>query len=83
MGLGDPKLILGIGWLLGMNGGANALVWSFWIGAAVSLLWMFVTMGKFKSKMEIPFGPYLILGFYLVLLFGFQAIDLRMLALLF
>ncbi len=83
MGLGDAKLTLGIGWLLGLNGGANALILAFWIGAAASLLWMFAKMGKFKAKTEVPFGPYIVLGFYLVLLFGIQAIDMRMLASIF
>lgn len=83
MGLGDAKLTLGIGWLLGLNGGANALILAFWIGAAMSLIWMFVVHKRFKGKTEIPFGPYLILGLYLVLLFGIQAIDFRILQALF
>ncbi|MDE2037754.1 MAG: prepilin peptidase [Patescibacteria group bacterium] len=83
MGLGDAKLVLGLGWLLGMDGGANALVWAFWIGAAASVAWMLVVRKRFKAKAEVPLGPYLIIGFYLVLLFGWQAIDLRMLAQLF
>ncbi|MFA6432941.1 MAG: prepilin peptidase [Candidatus Paceibacterota bacterium] len=83
MGLGDAKLTLGIGWLLGLNGGANALIWAVWIGAALGLIWMFAKMGRFKRGTEIPFGPYIIVGFYLVLLFGFQAIDLRMLEFVF
>ena len=41
-GLGDAKLMLGIGFLLGFSRGAAALLISFWIGAAVGvalLLW--------------------------------------------
>jgi len=79
MGLGDAKLVLGIGWLLGLNGGANAVILAFWIGAVVSLLWMFATYRRFKSRLEIPFGPYLILGMYLVLLFGIQVLDVGIL----
>jgi prepilin signal peptidase PulO-like enzyme (type II secretory pathway) len=77
MGLGDAKLMLGIGWFLGIGAGINALILSFWIAAAVSLAWMAVRHGKFKRGAEIPFGPYLILGMYLVLLFGFKVIDLE------
>ena len=80
MGFGDAKLTLGIGWLLGLNGGANAVILAFWIGAAISLIWMFATYGRFKSRLEIPFGPYLILGLYAVLLFHAQVLDFRLLA---
>lgn len=75
MGLGDAKLILGIGWLLGISAGINALALAFWIGALVSVIWMLVAYKKFKKNTEIPFGPYLILGMYLVLLFGIKVID--------
>ena len=75
MGLGDAKLMVGIGWLLGLNGGINAVVLAFWIATGVSLIWMFSTYRKFKSKTEIPFGPYLILGMYIVLLFGVKVLD--------
>ena len=78
MGFGDAKLVLGIGWLLGINGGVNALVLAFWIAAVVSVIWLFVTYKHFKSKTEVPFGPYLILGMYLVLLFGLQVIDVNL-----
>lgn len=74
MGLGDAKLILGIGWLLGLLPGLNAIIFAFWIAAVVSVIWMLVTYKKFKSKTQIPFGPYLILGMYIVLLFGIYAI---------
>ncbi len=75
MGLGDAKLVLGIGWLLGINAGLNAIVLSFWIAAIISVIWLFATYKKFKPRTEIPFGPYLIIGMYLVLFFHFQVID--------
>lgn len=79
MGLGDAKLTLGIGWLLGISAGVNALVLAFWIAAAVSVIWLLAMHKKFKPRIEIPFGPYLILGMYLVLLFHMQVIDLHLL----
>jgi prepilin signal peptidase PulO-like enzyme (type II secretory pathway) len=77
MGLGDAKLVLGIGWVLGLTAGLSSIILAFWIGAVISLIWMFVVLKKFKAKYEIPFGPYLIFGMYLVLLFGIRIIDLR------
>ncbi len=47
MGLGDAKLALGIGWLLGLGAGATAIIYSFWIGAAASLGIMLL---RFLSK---------------------------------
>lgn len=38
MGLGDAKLALGIGWFLGLAKGGTAIIYGFWIGAAVSVL---------------------------------------------
>jgi leader peptidase (prepilin peptidase)/N-methyltransferase len=79
MGFGDAKLVLGIGWLLGVNGGVNAVILAFWIGAVASVIWLFATYKSFKPKTEIPFGPYLIIGMYLVLLFNIQVLDVDML----
>ncbi len=77
MGLGDAKLVLGIGWVLGLTAGISAVVLSFWAGAVLSVLWILIVTKKFKSRQEIPFGPYLILGMYLVLFFGIKIIDLQ------
>lgn len=79
MGFGDFKLVLGIGWLLGLDPGANALILSFWIAAAISVAWLLLTYRRFKPRTEIPFGPYLILGMYLVLFFRIQVIDFSVL----
>ncbi len=76
MGLGDAKIVIGIGWFLGINAGINAIILAFWIGAFVSIIWLFYTYKRFKAKTEIPFGPYLILGMYLVMIFGVQVIDI-------
>lgn len=83
IGLGDAKLLLGIGWLLGLNGGANAVILACWTGAAVGIVWMFAKHHGWKRGAEIPFGPFLILGTLLVLLFGLHVVDFRVLGLLF
>lgn len=74
MGLGDAKLILGIGWLLGLEAGLSAVMISFWIGAIVSVIWVYIVFRKIKMRYEIPFGPYLILGMYIVLFTGVRVI---------
>ena len=75
MGLGDAKLALGIGWTLGLIPSISAVALAFWIGAGISILWMVIVHKKFKPRYEIPFGPYLVLGMYLVLFFNIQVFD--------
>ncbi len=79
MGLGDGKLVLGIGWLLGINSGVNALVLAFWIAAFVSVVYLLIRYRKLRSRVEIPFGPYLILGMYIVLFTNIRVLDINML----
>ncbi len=66
MGLGDSKLMIGIGFLLGLSAGATAILISFWIGAIFSILLIIVAplfkKGKITLKTAIPFGPFLALG---------------------
>lgn len=82
IGLGDGKLALGIGWFLGLSAGGTAILLAFWIGAAISLLLLgiqklFTNLFSKKYptlsfKSEIPFGPFLILGVFIVFFFGFD-----------
>jgi leader peptidase (prepilin peptidase) / N-methyltransferase len=69
MGFGDAKLALAIGWLLGFKEGISAVVLAFWLGAALSLIYigvkklpLFLAGKQLTIKSEIPFAPYLILG---------------------
>jgi len=62
MGLGDAKLMLGIGWMLGLGSGFVALVFSFWIGAVFGLLLMLYKGRSTTLKTEIPFAPFLIIS---------------------
>lgn len=62
MGFGDAKLVFGIGILLGFKNGITALLLSFWIGAIVGIILLFLRRKSFTMKSEIPFGPFLALG---------------------
>lgn len=76
MGMGDPILMLGIGWILGLSDGINAIIFAFWIAAIISVIWVYIIFRKMKFRYQIPFGPYLILGMYIVLLFSIRVIEL-------
>jgi prepilin signal peptidase PulO-like enzyme (type II secretory pathway) len=68
MGLGDAKLAIGLGWLLGLSRALSGVVVAFWIGAIVGLS-LVIFSKKHGMKSEIPFAPYLILGTLLAFLF--------------
>lgn len=75
MGLGDIKLAVVIGWMLGLLGGFSALVFGVWAGALISVLIVGITRlvshrAGLTMKSEIPFGPFLVFGALLVLLTG-------------
>lgn len=78
MGLGDAKLALGIGWFLGLSGGATAIIYGFWIGAAVSVFLLIIQKlsrsrwSHLSMKSEIPFAPFLILGLLIVYFFQYN-----------
>jgi leader peptidase (prepilin peptidase)/N-methyltransferase len=79
IGLGDAKLALPLGVVVGIGGVFSMVVLSFWIGAGVSLLLLglerLLKRGKthlhflaspLTIKSEVPFAPFLIAGFLLV-----------------
>lgn len=76
MGLGDAKLMLGVGWMLGVYLGLSAVVLSFWIGSIISLGVMFLSKGKLNMKTEIPFAPFLIIGAFIAFLFNLDIFSL-------
>lgn len=79
MGLGDGKLAWGIGWFLGATLGGSAVMLAFWIGAGYALTIMAIqkiaaelmdvrrpSIRRLSLQSEIPFGPFLILGVFIV-----------------
>jgi prepilin signal peptidase PulO-like enzyme (type II secretory pathway) len=76
MGLGDAKLALGIGWLLGLFKGILALLVSFWTGALIGIFLLFFFKKEYNLKSRIPFGPFLVLGIIIAFFFGDVIIKL-------
>ncbi|MEI7688599.1 MAG: prepilin peptidase [Candidatus Nomurabacteria bacterium] len=76
MGLGDAKLMLGIGWILGIYQGLAAIILAFWIGSIISLTFMYISKKKINMKTEIPFAPFLILSLLIVFLFNINVFSL-------
>ena len=67
MGLGDGKLLVGLGFLLGMLGVLSAVIFAFWAGGIIGII-LLAFSKKYGRKSEVPFAPFLILGTFLVLL---------------
>ncbi|MDQ3014336.1 MAG: prepilin peptidase [bacterium] len=80
MGLGDAKLALPMGWFLGLGYGLSAIMLAFWIGAAVGVALIamekLLHRGNLSMKSEIPFAPFLIVGFAIVYFFNINIIHL-------
>ncbi|HLP86802.1 MAG TPA: A24 family peptidase [Candidatus Paceibacterota bacterium] len=76
MGLGDGKLMLGIGWMLGLSSGVFAVIVAFWVGTIVSLFLIILSKRKINMKTEIPFAPFLIISTFITFLFSFDLFSL-------
>jgi prepilin signal peptidase PulO-like enzyme (type II secretory pathway) len=70
MGFGDVKFALGMGILLGWPRAGIAMLLAFWFGALVGSLFLGLKVKKLKDK--IAFGPFLIIGTVVALIFGNQ-----------
>lgn len=66
IGMGDIKLMMGMGFFLGLSAGVAALIIAFWLGAIVSVFLLFMYRKRYGMKSEIPFGPFLIASTLLV-----------------
>lgn len=62
MGLGDAKLALPLGFLLGPSLGLATLMLAFWIGAIYGLIVLSLPRSRVTLKSEVPFAPFLTLG---------------------
>jgi len=68
MGLGDAKLVISLGWLLGLSVAISGVIVAVWIGAIFGVF-LIILSKKHGMKSEIPFAPYLVLGTFLAFLF--------------
>ena len=84
IGLGDPKLMVGMGFLFGIMQGISSIFLSFWIGALFAL-GLVITNKVLKKtllrsgkksimKTELPFAPFLIIATLITLVFNFSII---------
>lgn len=74
IGGGDVRFVAVMGFLLGLTKGFIALILSSYL-ATIVVIGMFFA-GKYKPKMRVPFGPFLLASTYIVFLFGQDITDL-------
>lgn len=88
MGLGDAKLMFGIGWFIGWQLWFPATILGFWLGAGVvAILFLLQILGRaanvgflkktiiFGLKTEMPFGPFLITAALITFFFNFNVLS--------
>jgi len=72
MGLGDAKIVLGLGIMFGLSAGLSVVLLAFWIGALFSIILLALSRGGITMKSEIPFGPFLVLSAFIALISNFD-----------
>ncbi len=77
MGLGDGKLALGIGFMLGLSHGIASILLAFWSGAIISIFILLSRARGYNMNSEIPFAPFMIFGLMIAFFFS---IDLGTIA---
>lgn len=68
MGSGDAILAFLIGMVLGVQGSVMAIFLAFLTGALAAVF--LIILGKKRFGQTIPFGPFLVVGFFISLFFG-------------
>ena len=81
MGLGDGKLAVGVGFMLGLASGASAIIVGFWSGALFSLFIMVyskIKKGKHIGlKSAIPFAPFIIFGVFVSFIWDLDILSVK------
>jgi leader peptidase (prepilin peptidase) / N-methyltransferase len=79
IGMGDIKLAVSIGLVVGYLGGVELVVFAYAsVISAVVIALALVVAGRAKLASRIPFGPYLAVGSLVPVLFGGPATDLAL-----
>lgn len=76
MGLGDAKLMLGLGWFLGIAIGFAGMLLAFWIGAFFAIILLALKHSRYTMKSEIPFGPFLVLGAFVAYILSLDLVAI-------
>lgn len=74
VGFGDVLLFLGVGALLGLSRGFLVFLFSLWIGTLTVLPLLFFKV--VTKKTAIPFAPFIIISYFIVLFTGWQISSL-------
>jgi len=72
-GMGDVKIFLPIGLILGFRLAVMSLIFSVFIGGFAGLF--LIITGLKNRKSQIPFGPFIVSGTFLAILFGHEIIS--------
>lgn len=67
MGLGDAKLSVGLGFMLGLSRILTATVLAFWAGALAGIFLLIASRARMKT--QVPFAPFLVLGALITFIF--------------
>lgn len=81
MGFADVEIIAWMGLMLGVRLGTSAVLVSFYLGAIIAIGYIIYKKVKGYSyheirKIQLPFAPFLLIGFFLVAIIGFDVIAL-------
>jgi leader peptidase (prepilin peptidase)/N-methyltransferase len=68
MGLGDVKILIPIGLFLGLELSVLALFLSMFVGGITGLI--LIIAGIKDRKSQIPFGPFIVIGSLISILYG-------------
>lgn len=72
MGLGDAPIALGLSLLVGPGAAIPGVLFSFWIGALYGIIILAFTPRGHRMGIEVPFVPFLALGFLLAYFTGWN-----------
>ncbi len=76
MGLGDAPVVLGLSLLIGPSAVIPGVLFSFWIGALYGVVVLASTPRGHRMGIEVPFVPFLALGFLLAYFTGWNPLPL-------